>query len=48
MTDDICRITDVAYKVFYDAIEAQGRALLRVGLFILPLKMFTHESLNYP
>ncbi|KAJ6626835.1 oligomeric complex COG6 [Mycena sp. CBHHK59/15] len=25
-------ITDVAYKVFYDAIETQGRALLRVTL----------------
>ena len=26
------RITDVAYKVFFDAIETQGRALLRVPL----------------
>jgi hypothetical protein len=26
------RITDLAFKVFYDSIEAQGRALLRVML----------------
>lgn len=26
------RITEVSYKVFFDAIEAQGRALLRIHL----------------
>lgn len=26
------RITDVSYKVFFDAIEAHGRALLRIPL----------------
>jgi conserved oligomeric Golgi complex subunit 6 len=26
------RITDIAYQVFFDAIEAQGRALLRAAL----------------
>jgi conserved oligomeric Golgi complex subunit 6 len=30
--DVLRRLTDVAYKVFMDAIEAQGRALLRVSL----------------
>jgi hypothetical protein len=37
----VVRITDVAYKVFFGAIETQGRALLRVPLvsthFCLPL-----------
>jgi hypothetical protein len=30
--EEIERITDVAYNVFYESIEAQGRALLRVPL----------------
>jgi hypothetical protein len=27
-----CRLTDAAYRVFFDSIEAQGRALLRMTL----------------
>ncbi|KAJ7225913.1 oligomeric complex COG6 [Mycena pura] len=32
MSTTLNEITDIAYKVFYDAIEAQGRALLRSTL----------------
>jgi hypothetical protein len=38
------RITDIAYKVFYDAIEAQGRALLRVTLVHLIISVLFHPS----
>jgi hypothetical protein len=31
----VIRITDVAYQVFFDAIETQGRGLVRVPLVSL-------------
>ena len=34
------RLTNVAYKVFVDAIEAQGRAILRVSLVSNPMPLF--------
>ena len=40
------RITDVAYKVFFDAIETQGRALLRVPLVRLASLAFLIQRLS--
>ena len=40
------RITDVAYKVFFDAIETQGRALLRVPLVRLVSLAFLIKRLS--
>jgi hypothetical protein len=38
------RITDVAYNVFYESIEAQGRALMRVPLVRYPV---SRQPLHY-
>jgi hypothetical protein len=41
-----CRITGVSYKVFFDSIEAQGRALLRIPLVRLPFASSSHPITN--
>ena len=40
------RITDVAYKVFYDSIDAQGRALIRVPLVSPSAAALHHVLIN--
>jgi hypothetical protein len=42
------RITDMAYTVFYSAVEAQGRALLRTSLvsYLVLIRLFVRSRMQ--
>lgn len=40
----LCRITEASYKVFFDTIEAQGRALLRIPLVSPSIHIYRSEG----